>query len=236
MISHRSSLNVIKYSELGGNKIVTVNIEVPQYDLLSWITDIDNGVFNVEKKSYEEDMKDVSTSPWEPEQWITNKDQTMPFQAENNFGLVWEQLAKATAIAADAFNNMDVHKEIIQKSMVAFTGRRVLLTFDSSKRLLKKASLPEPSTREWHLPFISHEEFEKNDLHDLILASVAKCACFGVPEKEDISYLKSLGESLVKENSSFMKHIRLHFSGSGLNTTINGWVGLDEIIRRQIAW
>lgn len=237
MISHRSSVQIVNHTIVNDNPITTVCIEVPYFDLLSWIQDV-KGVFTVEKKSYTDDFNDTNVTPWEPENFISTKADTLPFQVSQNLQMIWEQLAKATAIGVQALHQADIHESILQKLMLSFIGRQVLLTFSTAPKITKKVSMPDPEVYDWHLPFITVAD-RTNEVtnHDLIAVSVYRSSCFGVLN-DNLSLKDQVikGLELIKDKSPFIKHIHMSFVGSAFRTNIKGWVSLDELIENNIEW
>lgn len=237
MITHKSEAIHINTTEFNSNRVTTVMLEVPYSDLLSWFESI-TGILNVYPKSYQEDFNDVNISPWEPEQWDTSKNTVggLPYQLDYSCSMVWEQLSKAVAVGASGLHNMNIHDDLVRRLFLPFIGRKVLVTFSKSEKLLKKLILPESEQYEWHLPFISKEERKLNDNHFNICVSVYRCAQGGKPKKEKINEQMEEGNKLIENKTPFMKHILRSYTGSGFKSNLNGWVGLDELIRNQVHW
>ena len=237
MISHRSTVDVVGYSEMNNTRLITVNLEVPYYDLLSWLTDTD-GVFDVENRPYKKDFEDTNVTPWEPENWSTDNNQELDFRSGASVSMVWEQLAKATAIAAQGLQTTGIHEDLIRKLMLPFIGRKVLITFSNSSKLLRKIKLPELTMEDdWHLPFITNKERKDYDLHDCVKLCVARCSNFssgkyGTKIEDELK----LGNDLLNNNSPFLKHIHTNFVGSAFRSNFNGWVSLPELIKNNIEW
>ena len=235
MITHRSKVSICKHSNVNNQRLVTVLLDIPYYDLLSWIEDTD-GVFSVENKSFKKDYEDASLTPWQPENWVDSKNNTVSFQIGNSIASMWEQLAKATAMGVQALVNSDIHESILQKLLLPYVGRKVLLTFTESNKLLRKLSLDEPSEKTWHLPFITNSDSQYSD-HELICLSVYRCSVFGKTAYDMTrEQMIKKGQELIDSNSPFCKHIHMSFSGSAFRSNFNGWVSLPEVIKNHLEW